>query len=40
VPLIDVYLLDKELSQLRVFIKEPKESLSTNITIGYKGAQI
>jgi hypothetical protein len=38
--LIDVYLLGKELSQLRVFIKEPKESLSIDITIGYKGIQI
>jgi hypothetical protein len=37
VPLIDVYLLSEELSQLRVFIKKPKELLSTDITIGYKG---
>jgi hypothetical protein len=38
VPLIDIYLLGEELSQLRVFVKEPKELLSTDITIGYKGA--
>jgi hypothetical protein len=37
-PLIDVYLLSEELSQLRVFIKEQKELLSIDITIGYKGA--
>jgi hypothetical protein len=36
-PLIDVYLLSEELSQLRVFIKEQKELLSIDITIGYKG---
>jgi hypothetical protein len=36
-PLIDVHLLYKEFSQFRVFIKEPKEPFSVDITIGYKG---
>jgi hypothetical protein len=39
-PLIDIYLLRKEFSQFRVFIKKPKELFSVDITIGYKGVQI
>jgi hypothetical protein len=39
-PLIDIYLLHKEFSQFRVFIKELKEPFSVDITIGCKGVQI